>query len=429
MTTNRTTPAGAPTGDRPARRRLDLPPLVLALAATYFVSRAGGLVRSFLVLYLTEERELSLATAGAVVAAVGAGVIGSQLLGGWLGDRIGRRHTMLVGFVGTAIALVGLGSADSMPAIWAAAVGVGLMAELYYPAGSAAVADLPPEQRIPAFGLLFWAASLGFSVATVSAGVLAQHGYGPLFWINATASIVAALIVWLRVPETRPPKSAPSGRALLPVLIRDRLMVAMAVVYVVYFTLFLQTFTTLPLMMTADGHSPATYGVLLALNGAVIVVVQPLALRLLAGCDRSTVLAASMLLVGVGVGYGSIVNNGTGYTGSVLIWTAGEIGIAVMFGATFADLAPADLRGRYMGIASTTWSIGAVLGPVVGTVLLDQAGRTALGAAGAVTGLALFAAQQALGPALRCRTSARGERRLSARCGGSQTTQPTYANA
>ena len=92
-----------------------------------------------------------------------------------------------------------------MPAIWAAAVGVGLMTELFHPAGSAAVADLPPEQRIRAFGLLFWATSLGFSVATVTAGVLAKHGYGLLFWINAAASVVAALIVWRRVPETRPP--------------------------------------------------------------------------------------------------------------------------------------------------------------------------------------------------------------------------------
>ncbi|HYJ68752.1 MAG TPA: MFS transporter [Nocardioidaceae bacterium] len=399
------TPVAAPTENRPSNLRLGLPDLVWALAATYFVSRAGGLVRSFLVLYLTQEQHLSLATAGAVVAAVGVGVIGSQLLGGWLGDRIGRRLTMLVGFLGTAAALVVLGSADSMPAIWAGAVSVGLMAELFYPAGSAAVADLPPGQRIQAFGLLFWAASLGFSVATVSAGVLAQHGYGLLFWINAAASIVAALIVWRRVPETRPPKSNRSGRALLPVLIRDRLMIATAVVYVVYFTLFLQTFTTLPLMMTADGHSPATYGALLALNGAVVVVVQPLAVRLLAGRDRSTVLAVSMLLVGVGVGVGATVHSGAGYIGSVLVWTLGEIGIAVMFGATFADLAPADLRGRYMGVASTTWSIGAVFGPLAGTVLLANAGRTTLGAVCAVTGIALFAGQRAIAPALRWRTT------------------------
>jgi len=409
MTTYGTpTPAAAPTGNRPAHRRLDLPPLVWALAATHFVSRAGGVVRSFLVLYLTQDQQLSLATAGAVVAAVGVGDVGSQLLGGWLGDRIGRRHTMLVGFFGTAVALVALGSADMVPAIWAAAVGVGLMAELFRPAGSAAVADLPPRQRVRAFGLLFWAANLGFSVATVTAGIVAQSGYGLLFWINAAASIAAALIVWRAVPETRSPTPKQTRRALLPVLLRDRPMIAMTAINVAYFTLFLQTFATLPLVMSADGHGPAVYGTVLALNGLAIVVVQPLAVRLLAGRDRSTVLAVSMLLVGVGVGLGTNVHSSVGYAGSVLVWTLGEIGVAVMFGATFADLAPADLRGGYMGVASTTWSIGAVFGPLIGTILLDHAGRTALSVACVATGIALFAAQLAVTPALRVRTSPQG---------------------
>lgn len=401
-------PAGRRPSRRPSRQRLDLPDLVWALAATQLVSRAGGLVRSFLVLYLTQEQHLSPATAGAVVAAVGVGDIGSQLLGGWLGDRIGRRHTMLVGFLGTAVALVALGSADTMPAIWAAAVGVGLTTELFRPAGSAAVADLPPRQRVRAFGLLFWAANLGFSVATVTAGTLAQSGYDLLFWINATTSVVAALIVWRRVPETRQPTSTRNRRALLPVLLRDRPMLAMMGINVAYFTLFLQTFATLPLVMSADGHGPATYGAVLALNGIAIVVLQPLAVRLLAGRDHSTVLAVSMLLVGVGGGLGTVVHSGAGYAGSVVVWTLGQIGVAVMFGATFAGLAPADLRGRYMGVASTTWSIGAVFGPLGGTLLLDHAGRTTLGAACVITGVALFVGQQALGPALRSRTSAKG---------------------
>jgi MFS family permease len=165
----------------------------------------------------------------------------------------------------------------------------------------------------------------------------------------------------------------------------------------------------------------------LALNGLAIVVVQPLAVRLLAGRDRSTVLAVSMHLVGVGVGLDTIVHSSIGYAGSVLIWTLGQIGVAVMFGATFADLPPTDLRGRYMGVASTTWSIGDVFGPLSGTILLDHAGRTALGTACAITGIALFAGQQAIGPTLRCRTSAQGERRLTGRCEQSHPRQPTYA--
>ncbi|TCO64717.1 MFS transporter [Actinocrispum wychmicini] len=389
--------------------RLGLPKLVWALAATHFVGRAGGVVRSFLVLYLTQAQHLSPATAGVVVAAVGVGDIGSQLLGGWLGDRIGRRNTMLVGFVGAAVALTALGSADSMPEIWAAAVGVGLTIELFRPAASAAVADLPTRQRIRAFGLLYWAANLGFSVATVTAGILAKYGYGLLFWINVVASLIAALIVWRQVPETRPAGSTRTRRALLPVVLRDRLMIAMMVIHVGYFTLFLQTFTTLPLLMTADGLGPATYGAVLALNGIAIVVGQPVAVRLLAGRNGSVVSAVSMLLVGVGAGLGAISHGTAGFAGSVLIWTLGQIGIAVRFGDTFADLAPAELRGRYMGLASTTWSVGAVFGPLAGTALLDLAGPTVLGSACAISGIVLFFAQRALAPALRRRAAAHDE--------------------
>ncbi|RZQ62318.1 MFS transporter [Amycolatopsis suaedae] len=377
--------------------------LTWSLAATYFVGRAGGVVRSFLVLYLTQEKHLSPTSAGAVVAALGLGDIGSQLLGGWLGDRIGRRNTMLVGFVGAALALAALGSAESLPEIWAAAVGVGLTIELFRPAGSAAVADLPARQRIRAFGLLFWAANLGFSVATVTAGVLARYGYGLLFWINVAASLVAALLVWLLVPETRPAGPARTRQPLLPVLLRDRLMLAMLAIHVGYFTVFLQTFTTLPLLMTADGLGPSAYGAVLALNGIAIVVLQPVAVRLLAGRDGSTVSAVSMLLVGAGAALGAVSHGTAGFAVSVLIWTLGQIGIAVRFGDTFADLAPAELRGRYMGLASTTWSVGAVLGPLAGTALLDLG---VLGPFCAVAGIALFAAARALAPALRRRTAA-----------------------
>jgi MFS family permease len=403
MTTNGTQ---APVRPAIESRRPRHSSLVRALTATHFVSRAGGVARSFLVLFLTQERGLSPTTAGAVVAAVGVGDIGSQLLGGWLGDRIGRRRTMLVGFLGTAVALVALGSAQTMLAICVSAVGVGLMAELFRPVGSAAVADLPAEERIRAFGLLFWAANVGFTVSTVAAGVLVRQGYGVLFWINAAASVLAALIVWRHVPETRPSMPEANRRALLPVLLRDPVMLTMSAIHVVYFTTFLQAFSTLPLVMAGDGHGPGRYGALLALNGIAIVLVQPIAVRLLDGRDIASVLAVSMLLVGLGGGLGAVVQGDALLAGSILVWTLGQIGVSVMFGATFADLAPADLRSRYMGVASTTWSLGAVLGPLVGTAVLDHSGRTALWAASSATGLALFAVQHAVAPALRRRTSA-----------------------
>jgi MFS family permease len=397
-----------------SRFRLGVPVLVRALALGQFVSRAGGFAQTFLVLYLTQERQLTPTMAGAVVAAVGIGTVGSLLTGGWLSDRIGRRRTMVVGYAGTAVALMALGSAETTPAIWGSAVLVGLVSELSRPAASASVADLPHErERIRAFGLLFWAANLGFSVSTVAGGVLVRHGYGLLFWLNAAASVTAALVVWRRLPETRPtqPSVRPEGRrALLPTVVGDRLLVALALIFVAHFALFSQAFSTLPLVMAADGLGAGTYGTVLAANGIVILVAQPLAVRVLAGRDRYAVLGVSMLLVGLGFGLGAVVDSGVGYGGSALVWTAGQIGIAVMFGATFAELAPADLRGGYMGVAYTSWGVGSVFGPLLGTALLDRVGSTALLLGCALTGLALFAALRVAAPALRRRTNEPGPR-------------------
>lgn len=382
----------------------NLPRAFWALWACQLVNRTGGFVQPFLVLYLTQERQLSASTAGAVVAAVGGGSVASEFIGGWLTDRIGRRATMLTGFLGTAAALIGLGQATAMPAIWATAFAVGLTAELFRPAVSATVADLlGPRERVRAYGLLFWAVNLGFSISTVSAGVLASVGFGLLFWLNAAGSVLAALIIWRMVPETRPTEAATTRRMLLPVAGRDRTLLVLIAINVIYASVYFQGYSTLPLVMAADGLSSSTYGLVIALNGVVIVVVQPFVGRFLAERDRSGVLAVSMLLVGLGFGLGALVHDWWGYAGSVVVWTVGEIGFAAVIGAVIADLAPVDLRGGYMGLAGTAFGLGSIIGPLAGTWVLDEAGRTPVWVGCAVLGLVLLAAQFALGPALRRR--------------------------
>ncbi|WP_255687120.1 MFS transporter [Pseudonocardia sp. TRM90224] len=389
-------------GSRARRLPLGLPAVAWSLGACHLVARAGAFVQPMLVLYLTQEQEMTPTTAGAVVAAVGIGDFASQWLGGWLGDRFGRRRTMLLGFLGTAVALAALGSAGNVPDIWAAAVGYGLAAGLFRPAGSAAVADLPARQRVRAYSLLYWAANLGYAIAATAAGVLASYGYGLLFWLNAVAVVAAASIVVVAVPETRSASSHPR-RALLPALLGDRLMATMVLVHVVYFTLLMQAFATLPLLMTARGHGTATYGVVLAINGLVIVLLQPWAVVVLARRDRGAVLATSMLLAGLGAALATVAQSAAGFAAAVFVLALAQVGMAVQFGATFADLAPPDLRGGYLGVASSTWSLGTVLGPILGTALLEYSGEAWLGAFALGLGLVLFMAQRALAGFLRDR--------------------------
>jgi MFS family permease len=276
---------------------------------------------------------------------------------------------------------------------------------MFRPAVSATVADLlQPKERVRAYGLLFWAINLGFSVSTVSAGVLASIGYSLLFWINAGTSVVAALVIWRMVPETRPLLEDGSRRPLLPVALRDTTFLLMILLQVGYATIYFQGYSTLPLAMAGDHLSSSTYGLVIALNGVVIVVVQPFVNRRLATFDRPKLLASSMLIVGLGFGLGAVVHSWWGYGLSVVVWTIGEIGFAAVIGAVYADLAPADLRGGYMGLAgSMSFGLGSVIGPLLGTNALQHAGPTATWLACALLGGILYVGQLALSPALHRR--------------------------
>src|SRR3954469_14339399 len=93
-----------------------LPRAFWVIFAGTIVNRLGQFVQPFLALYLVGGRDLSVRTAGVVVACYGAGSIVSQPLGGWLADRMGRRRTMVLGLVATAVSLGALGA--SRP-VWA----------------------------------------------------------------------------------------------------------------------------------------------------------------------------------------------------------------------------------------------------------------------------------------------------------------------
>ncbi|MER7250557.1 MFS transporter [Kribbella sp. NPDC000426] len=384
-----------------------LPRAFWALWVCQLVNRLGSFVQPFLVLYLTHDRHLSAGTAGAVAAAVGAGSVCAQLVGGWLADRVGRRVTMLICFFGTGAALILLGSARSMALIWVTAFLVGLLSDLFRPAVQATVADLlQPTERVRAYGLLFWAINLGFSVSTVSAGVLASFGYGLLFWVNAATSVIAGLVIWTMVPESRPAPAEDSvRRALLPVVVRDTVFLLMILIQIGYATIYMQGYSTLPLAMSDDGLSSRTYGLVIALNGVVIVLVQPFLGKWFVKLDRPKLLAASMLVVGLGFGVGAVVHSWWGYAVSVVVWTIGEIGFAAVIGAVFADLAPIDLRGRYMGLSGMAFGVGTVIGPLAGTNALEHLGPTATWLGCAVLGVVIFIGQYSLAPALHARAA------------------------
>lgn len=410
VTTLEETPAGPTTGRFAAflRPRVGgFPRPFWVLWAGTLLNRLGTMVEPFLGLYLTNMRGLSLAQAGVTMAVLGAGSLAGQLAGGMLADRIGRRATLTLATVGTGAAMLALGYAQGLAAILAAALVLGLLLDMYRPAAQAMVADIiSPADRPRAFGLLFWAINLGWAVAMVLGGTLAQQGFLWLFWIDALTCAAFGLLVWRAIPETRTRDAGAERTGGFGSVLRDRVMVGYVLVTLFYTFVLMQGMTTMPLAMKEDGLGPRSYGLAIAANGVLIIIVQPLVNAWLARRDHSLVLAAGFALVGVGYGLTSLASSVPAYTATILVWTLGEIIAASVLQAVVADLAPAGLRGRYGGLYGMAWSGGFLLAPLGGTQLLGAGGAPALWLTCAGLALTAAGAQLALAPAIRRRRAA-----------------------
>ncbi|MGA5765655.1 MDR family MFS transporter [Nonomuraea bangladeshensis] len=380
-----------------------LPRPFWALWCGTLVNRLGTMVMPFTGVYLTQARGLSVTAAGLVMGVFGVGSLLSQPLAGMLTDRIGRRATLSGGMLASGAAMLALGYSVSLPAVLASMLVLGVVIDLYRPASNALVADLVgPAERPRAYGLLFWGINLGYSVGMTAGGWLAGLGFLWLFWIDAVSCVVFAVLVWRAVPETRP-EGARQATGGFGAVLRDRVMVAFTLVVLGNALVYAQTMTMLPVAMTkAAGLSTAQYGTAMALNGVLIVVVQPLVSGWLGRRDPARTFALGLAVMGAGFALTAFVTSTLGLTATIAVWTAGEIVTAGIAGTIVAALAPEELRGRYAGLFGLAWSAAAVLAPLLGGPLLELGPRALWFTIGAV-GLASAAGMLALGPAIRRR--------------------------
>ncbi|WBC12660.1 MFS transporter [Micromonospora sp. WMMA1998] len=370
------------------------------------INRLGSFILVFLAIYLTQERDFSASQAGLVIGLWGVGGAVGTTVGGTLTDRWGRRPTLLTAHLGAATMMVALGLARPL---WAVAVGallLGTFAEAARPAFGAMMVDVVPEKdRLRAFSLNYWAINLGFACAAVLAGFAAQAGYLLLFLVDATTTVVTALIIFTRVRETRATPTGPVVRGAsapagaLRTILADRVFLGFVALNLLAALVFLQHISMLPIAMGDSGLSPATYGSVIALNGVLIVVGQLFVPRLIRGRSRSHVLALAALVMGVGFGLTAFADTVWLYGLTVLIWTLGEMLNSPSNATLIAELSPAALRGRYQGVFSLSWQLAGAAAPILGGLVREHAGNSALWLGCAGIGAVAAVAHLVSGPA------------------------------
>ena len=348
-----------------------------------FVGSLGGSACwTFVGIWAIDELQASSSQLGLYFVA--AAVISASMgyLGGHVSDHLGRRPVILAGWGLTAFVPLSWTLVDD----YKTAVPLLLLLSLFGPIAMAAtqalVADVvPPERHEHSYASLRVANNLGVTLGPPIGGALLITGNYDVLWIGVT--VIGALelfLAWRLLPargEYAPDE--PPARGSFGVIRRDGafllFLVAMVLAHLVYFAFE----AVLPIAaVDSYGLTPAAWGFLVIVNPLLVTLFQLRLTRRVERYPAAPKFALAMLLMGWPFLLLSLNSSVAVIALVILIFVLGEMLWIPTSQAIAAGLAPADLRGAYMGAFASTSSAGFALGPFIGLQVRGGFGDSAM---------------------------------------------------
>jgi predicted MFS family arabinose efflux permease len=347
------------------------PALRPVLAVQLAGSLAAGCVFPFLGIWAITYLHAGQPAVGVVylVSAVIAAV--SSYLGGHLSDTLGRRRIILIGWSASTLmplAALAVGSRE-LPGLIVLAVLPSLGA-LGGSADTAMVADLvPPEKHEASYAAVRVASNFGVTLGPAIGGLLYELGSWKALFIGVTVlGANAWALAWRYIPRGgayAPEEPPEKGRAR--VILRDRPFLIYLCAGVLASFVYVAYETVLPISLTVShGLTAATWGFLVCVNPALVTLFQ---LRLTRATERysaATKLAVALPLMGLPFLLLSVSSAIPVVVLVIVIFVFGEMLWIPSSQSVVAGLAPADVRGAYMGAFGMSWSVAWALGPFLG---------------------------------------------------------------
>lgn len=354
----------------------------------------SSMIWPFLMVYASERLSLPLTQTATLVTLNSTASLIMTFAAGQITDRAGRKIVMVISLLSNAVVYLFFSHAATYTQFAIVMVLLGASNPLYRVGADAMMADLiGPEKRADAYSILRMSNNAGIAIGPAVGGFLAAASPYLAFYIAATGLFLYGLLVLFFARETLPQREA--GPEVLVErwggydrVIRDWPFI----ITVINITFGLITaslmWILLPVYATkVIGIPKQLYGFIPTTNALMVVLLQVLITQWTKRHPPLRMIALGMFFYAIGVGSVAL---GTGFWGfwmSMVIITIGELIIVPTSSTYVANLAPADMRGRYMSIYGLTWSLSIGIGPLLGGFLSDNFGPPATWIGGLVIGL------------------------------------------
>lgn len=372
----------------------------IAITVRFLGMFAFAIYGPFFLLYLSKTRGLTMTTAGLVVAVASLSGAVSQVLGGAVTDRFGRRKSMVFFsavdvLVYIALALLAAYTAPVWTIAFVYIVG-GLLSGIKQPATTAIIVDLAPGSKLTeAYGMAQIVANIGWVIGPLLGGFMfATFSYAWLFALAVLTSVASLILILAALKESYAGKRTGAGLKAAFSVKADKALFYYIGLNLLVFIAYTQIVNMYSVFVVDKlGFTAAQYGILITIASAFAVIFQYPITRLVATRigDKNALFWGSFIF---GLGYLSL-GWITGFGWSVvaiLVITLGELLFVPSSSATVGRLAPPDQRGRYMGLLGTGAGLGIAIGPLLGGVLFDTAAGTPPLMWGAIAAIAAIGA-------------------------------------
>ncbi|EGQ2716608.1 MFS transporter [Staphylococcus pseudintermedius] len=328
-------------------------------------------------IYMNEELDKSLSTAGLVLMVNSFGMIVGNLLGGTLFDKLGGYRTIMLGTIVSLCATILLNFFHGWPwyAIWLIMLGFG--GGMIIPAIYAMAGAVWPQGGRQTFNAIYLAQNIGVALGAALGGFVAELSFNYIFMANLAMYVIFFFIALFQFnmdyQATVKHQETLENVAHIQNKKHFTALILLCVMFALCWIAYVQWQTTIASFTQSIGISMSQYSLLWTVNGVLILVGQPLILpiiHLIKGQLKKQLYFGLVVFI-LSFFVTSFATSFSIFVAGMVIMTFAEMFVWPAVPTIANNLAPKGREGVYQGIVNSASTVGKAFGPLVGGILVD----------------------------------------------------------